>query len=223
MLLHKLILNFRNPGVRRDLASPYELHSTLCRLFSAGEEKSAPGSILWRLENSQNSCVSPQLLVQSFIKPDWSKVLLTKWLAKLPDEPLDLMARLSLENLHPGQRFRFRLRANPCVFREGKRQGLLRTVDQEAWLARKGVSHGFELPRLSSFTMDEEERIDVMISQEQMLRSKQRKGNEIRIYSVQYDGVLTVTDVEKFLAAIKSGIGHGKMMGLGLFSVVPLR
>ena len=74
-----------------------------------------------------------------------------------------------------------------------------------------------------SISASPQERIDVRISQEQMLRARQHAGNGIRIYSVLYDGVLTVTEPDTFRTALKSGIGHGKVMGLGLLSVVPTR
>ena len=37
-----------------------------------------------------------------------------------------------------------------------------------------------------------------------------------------YDGILTVIDPDKFMNALQTGIGHGKVMGLGLLSVVPI-
>lgn len=147
------------------------------------------------------------------------------WMAGDPSPAINLSSRLGLEKLEPGHRFRFRLRANPCVTREGKRLGLLRIIEQEAWIARKGrEQHGFSLPPLNSFDPEEAtmERIDVRISQEQMQRGKQRTGNEIRIFSVLYDGVLTVTEPERFRQSLQSGIGHGKALGLGLLSIAPL-
>jgi CRISPR system Cascade subunit CasE len=54
-----------------------------------------------------------------------------------------------------------------------------------------------------------------------MLRGKQHSGNAIRVFSVLYDGVLTVSMPEQFKLALQRGIGHGKVMGLGLLSVVP--
>jgi len=39
----------------------------------------------------------------------------------------------------------------------------------------------------------------------------------------QFDGVLQVTDPSGLLAAVRSGIGHGKAFGLGLISVAPYR
>lgn len=58
--------------------------------------------------------------------------------------------------------------------------------------------------------------------QTHMLRGKQHDGNEVRIFAVLYDGVLTVTDPNKFGYALQTGIGHGKVMGLGLLSVAPI-
>jgi len=52
-------------------------------------------------------------------------------------------------------------------------------------------------------------------------RSDGRKP-AIRIYSVLYDGAFEVTEPDKFRYALQYGIGHGKVMGLGLLSVVPI-
>jgi CRISPR system Cascade subunit CasE len=136
---------------------------------------------------------------------------------------IDLKERLKLDSLTAGHRFRFRLRANPCVTRNGKRQGLLKLEDQEAWLERKGNQHGFSLPRLVSFdfTKSTQMRIDVRVSQDQMLCDKQHTDNAIRIYSVLYDGILSVTNADAFKKVLQTGIGHGKVLGLGLLSVVP--
>ncbi len=145
------------------------------------------------------------------------------WLAQA-DPPLDLRTRLRLDALTTGQRFRFRLRANPCVSRNGKRQGLLQLFEQEQWIQRKGEAHGFVLPKLPAFDLSdaEEARVDVRVSQEQMLTGMQHQGNRIRIFSVLYDGVLTVIDEKAFVTVLQAGIGHGKSLGLGLLSVAPM-
>jgi CRISPR system Cascade subunit CasE len=145
------------------------------------------------------------------------------WLAQA-DPTIDLKNRLKLDSVDAGQRYRFRLRANPCLKRDGKRLGLLRLNDQEQWISRKGVQHGFSLPKLMGFDLSESphERVDVRVSQERMLQGKQHNGNAVRIYSVLYEGILTVTEPDKFRSALQTGIGHGKVMGLGLLSVVPI-
>ena len=140
------------------------------------------------------------------------------------DPSIDLDEKLKIDSFINGQRFRFRLRANPCVTRKGKRLGLLQLVEQEKWLERKGLQHGFSLPQLSSFDFSapSEERVDVRVSQDQMLRDKQHSDNSIRIFSVLYDGILMITEPSQFKEALQIGIGHGKVMGLGLLSVVPM-
>lgn len=224
MFLSRIHLNPRCREVRRDLADPYQLHSTLCRAFSPPDRRCPEGAFLWRLE-SETGPLGPRILVQSWAKPDWAGIGVEGWLAGF-DPSIDLARRLELDSLEPGRRFRFRLRANPCVKRNGKRLGLLRLEEQEAWIERKGNQHGYELPQPESFdcrNLMPERRIDVRVSQEQMLRGKQRTGNEIRVYSVLYDGFLSVTEPEKFRDALRTGIGHGKSMGLGLLSIAPGR
>ena len=184
-------------------------------------------AIGWQIRTPLSSETDPTghscILVQSRSMSDWVGIGVRGWLAKA-DPAIDLVERLKLDSLKVGQRFRFRLRANPCVTRNGKRLGLLRLEEQENWIERKGGRHGFSLPQLASFDLSAspQERIDVRISQEQMLRGKQHTGNGIRVYSVLYDGVLTVTEPDKFMDALQSGIGHGKVMGLGLLSVAPI-
>ncbi len=223
MFLHRIHLDPRRREARRDLSDPYQLHSTLCRAFCEPDRKCPEGEFLWRLEPETDSAGCPRILVQSRTIPDWTGIGVQGWLAKA-DPAIDLKERLKLDTLKTGQRFRFRLRANPCVTRNGKRMGLLRLEEQETWIKRKGDQHGFSLPQLAAFNLSEspQERIDVRISQEQMLRGKQHAGNGIRIYSVLYDGILTVNEPDKFRGALQTGIGHGKVMGLGLLSVVPI-
>ena len=223
MLLHRIHLDPRCREARRDLSDPYQLHSTLCRAFCEPDRKCPEGEILWRLEPEADLTGCPRILVQSKSIPNWPGIGVQGWLAKA-DPAIDLKDRLKLNSLKVGQRFRFRLRANPCVTRDGKRLGLLRLEEQEKWIQRKAGKHGFSLPQLASFDLavSPQERIDVRISQAQMLRGKQHTENSIRIYSVLYDGVLTVTEPDKFRDALQSGIGHGKVMGLGLLSVAPI-
>jgi CRISPR system Cascade subunit CasE len=237
MFLNRIHLDPRCREARRDLADPYQLHSTLCRAFSMPDRRCPEGAFLWRLEPEADPSGFPRILVQSRAVPDWTGVGVKGWLAKA-DTPIDIKQRLKLDSLQVGQCFRFRLRANPCVTRNGKRQGLLRSAEQEAWIARKAQQHGFSLPRLVSFDLSEsaQERVDVLISQEQWLRSRRNDGVEVRIYSVLYDGVLKVTDPSSFRTTllggvrkqdgkeqeITMGIGHGRAMGLGLLSVAPI-
>ena len=223
MFLHRIHLDPRCREARRDLSDPYQLHATLCRAFSPPDRKCPEGEILWRLDPEIDPDGCPRILVQSRRIPNWTGIGVKGWLAKA-DPPIDLKNRLKLDSLKIGQRFRFRLRANPCVTRDGTRLGLLQLEEQEHWSARKGHLHGFVLPQLPSFDLPEprRERVDVRVSQEQMLRGTQHAANGIRVYSVLYDGILTVSKPDIFKGALQTGIGHGKVMGLGLLSVAPI-
>jgi len=220
MFLHRIHLDPRCREARRDLADPYQLHSTLCRAFNTPDNKCLPGEFLWRLEPEVDQAGHPRILVQSRHLPEWTGIGVKGWLSQA-DSAIDLHARLKLDALKVGQHFRFRLRANPCVTRNGKRIGLRRQEEQETWFARKGDLHGFLLPHLTSFDLPDQtpQRIDVRISQEQMLRGKQHSGNGIQIFSVLYDGILKVSDPNAFRDALRLGVGHGKALGLGLLSV----
>lgn len=210
MYLHRLHLNQRCKEARRDLADPYEMHSTLCRAFAIPKQKCPPGEILWRLEPETDPKGNPRVLVQGRSAPDWSRIGIKDWFAYEPDPPIDLADKLKLGSLSAGKRFRYRLRANPSKtdIRNGKRLGLLRLEDQEKWLARKGKDHGFSLA-------------SIHVSEEKMAHGDRRNGGAIHSFSVLFDGILTVMEPGKFEAAVKTGIGRGKAMGLGLFSVVP--
>jgi CRISPR system Cascade subunit CasE len=223
VFLHRIHLDPRCREARRDLSDPYQLHSTLCRAFSAPDRKCSEGAFLWRLEPESDLVGIPRILVQSRIIPDWSGIGVQGWLANA-DPAINLNDRLQLGSLRSGQCFRFRLRANPCVTRNGKRLGLLRLEEQESWIERKGARHGFTVMRRTDFDLLEpsQERIDVRISQDQMSRGRRHSGNDIRVFSVLYDGMLTVSEPDSFREALQDGIGHGKAMGLGLLSVVPV-
>lgn len=196
--------------------------ATLCRAFCEPNRKCPEGEFLWRLEPETDVAGYPRILIQSRSLPNWSRVGVQGWLANA-DPAVNLEERLKLNSLSAGQRFRFRLRANPCVTRQGKRFGLTQTDKQEDWIERKSNQHGFLLPKLSSFDLSESSkvRVDVRISQGQLLRGKSRAGNDICVHSVLYDGLLTVTEPDKFRHALGTGIGHAKVMGLGLLSVAP--
>lgn len=228
MRLHRVTLNPRSKEARRDLADPYQMHATLCRAFFPQDTPCPPGALLWRLEPEADTQGYPRVLVQSRAAPEWSQLSESGWLA-LADPGIDLVQKLRLDALAAGRVFRFRLRANPCKTVQGKRTGLVHPHAQRDWLARKGERHGFGL--LASDTPDYFDFVtnpkgqtypDVRVSQSQMLTGRRRDGKTIRVYAALFEGRLTVSDPDRFRAALTAGIGHGKVMGLGLLSVIPV-
>jgi len=96
------------------------------------------------------------------------------------------------------------------------------------WLLRKGEQHGFAVPESVTpdyfdFRLSHDGRAyhDVRISHEQTLKGSQHGGNAIRVFAALFEGRLTVCDPVRFRAALETGVGHGKVLGLGLLSVAP--
>jgi CRISPR system Cascade subunit CasE len=229
MLLHRITLNPRSKEARRDLADPYQMHATLCRAFFPQDTPCPPGALLWRLEPEVDREGRARVLIQSQATPDWSSLYESGWLA-LAEPGIDLVQKLSLDSLAVGQTFRFRLRANPCKTQQGKRLGLLHFEAQQTWLARKGEQHGFSLPCADApdyfdflDSAKGEPYPDIRVSQDQMLVGRRQDGNVIHVFSVLFEGQLKVSDTAKFRAVFDLGIGHGKVMGLGMLSVIPSR
>jgi len=210
MYLSRLILNARSRAVQRDLARPGEMHKTVLRAFPNNLAEDAE-RVLYRLDQllqTQQLC----LLVQSQAAPDWKQLDPGYLQAELPDNPAVKEVALHLQ---AGQCLAFRLRANPTKRlsagkgKIGKRIGLYKLEEQIHWLQRKSEQHGFVV---HSTMPTQQQRID-----------QQGADRDLKFFSVQFDGVLQVTDPVAFLAAIQAGIGSGKAFGFGLLSVAPAR
>jgi CRISPR system Cascade subunit CasE len=203
MFLSQLTLNPRDRDARRDLANPYELHSTFERTFPTGR-------VLWRLEMTRQG--PPTVLVQHTSEPVWA-ALADTYLAREPEmKTLDLKRLLEPERL-----LRFRLRANPTVTRfdpiaqKNKRHGLTLLEDQLQWLDGQFMRSGLEPV---GFTVSNTERI---------VTHKRSAERPITVLAVTFDGHARVHEPDAAHALLEAGIGHAKALGMGLVSVAPAR
>jgi CRISPR system Cascade subunit CasE len=219
MYLSRLILNPRNRRVQRELAEPYQMHKSLMRGFpdNLNREKER---VLFRVDaDPRNDSLS--VLLQSTLESKWG------WLEdnrargyllpehRLPPGVEKNPAAKSFDlKLAPGQVLAFRLRANPTVRRkfpngDRKRVGLYRDEEQLAWLARKAESGGF---RILSAGVRSEPEVGGRI---------RRNGDthKLKLLAVRFDGILQVTDPERFQETVRQGIGSGKGLGFGLLSL----
>jgi CRISPR system Cascade subunit CasE len=154
-------------------------------------------------------------------------------------EPMDRHGLFIIESkpfepcLAPGVRLRFSLRANPVVSRfsgrdtRGTRHDVimnaLHHVPREersdrrfsiaveagrTWLARQGQRHGFVIDR------------NVAVDGYESVRLPRPGGARPLAFStVDFDGVLTVTNPEAFLAQLFMGFGHARAFGCGLMLI----
>ncbi len=204
--LSQLTPNLNSHKAQRDLGDLYELHRTLqTQGFGTDRETS---QMLYRIENTH---AGTRVLVQSAQAPDWTALQANQYL-QLPPQTKTVVATLAA-----GTSLRFRLIANPTKKKmrtdaEGKQQHsnrvpLVHEAAQQEWLQRKAMQNGFALR-------------SCQLSQSQVAYGKRRKGKHaIKIYSVQFDGVLTITDADKFQQAWQQGIGPAKAFGCGLLSI----
>lgn len=134
--------------------------------------------------------------------------------------------------LEPGDRLRFSLRANPVVRRRGTgRRSVKHDVVMDAlhsrpngerakhrrlavwdqgfaWLRRQGERAGFDLGVN-----------DVEIDGYQQHHCERASGHWMRFSTIDFNGVLTVGDVEMFLSSVARGFGATKAYGCGLMLI----
>lgn len=125
----------------------------------------------------------------------------------------------------------------------GKRVELRSEQEQLDWLARKGESCGFRLRAVRTTASPttpqpprQRERAAAIFGQEApqqvvvpdirtvpggKIIGRQPQGRRMTFAAVTFEGVLEITDVDRFRAALVEGIGPAKAYGFGLLSIAP--
>ncbi|MBI0113262.1 MULTISPECIES: type I-E CRISPR-associated protein Cas6/Cse3/CasE [unclassified Gilliamella] len=193
-------------------SGPYAIHQWLWQLFPNQEKR----CFLFREER---------------IGKGYQYYLLSE-IAPLTNHELFLVETKPYQpKLTVGMKLIFSLRANPVVFKNGKRsdvmmnakylakqQGLdneIKIRQNEAainWLIKQSESRGFSLSTTDGQQLD---CTVINYTQEQFIKKSNFKP--ITYSRVDYQGVLTVTDVDLFLNTIYQGVGKSKGFGCGLF------
>lgn len=121
-----------------------------------------------------------------------------------------------IERITDGSKWHFRLRANPVIHKkssDGKRGKVIAHITpkhQGEWLKRQAEKNGFSL---------EDGQWGVADSKWHIFKKNREEKHEVRILSVTYEGILTVTDTDLFRKALVNGIGREKAFGQGLLTV----
>lgn len=228
MYLTRMPLNAARWETRRLMASPYRLHAAVEATFPPGMAAGDGGRVLWRLDKSADGPQAFWLYIVSPEKPDLTHVVeQAGWpVHERLWETKDY--RPFLDRLENGQRWEFRLKANPVrkVRKDkgrrpdervvGTLQGHVTVEQQVEWLVSRAEAHGFELP------LDANEAPAVIVSQRN--REVFRRGSdEVTLSTAVYDGALTVTDADLMRTALCQGIGRAKGFGCGLLTIAPVR
>lgn len=189
-------------------------HGAIESSFSEKQERN-----LWRLDQVNDklylllvSKQKPNLTVmhQQFGKPntspDWKTIEYSPF----------------IENIQNGSRWQFRLVVNPTKStkeqqsKELKYRGRVRSVTEGEmleWLADRSAKRGFSVKR---------GEYDVVGIQWLDFQKKVTSLEHVKFRMVTYEGILTVTDRDKFAETLVNGIGREKVYGQGLLTVVPI-
>lgn len=120
-----------------------------------------------------------------------------------------------LNSLRNGQRWHFRLQANPVLSAlgegdaRGKRVAHKTIKYQRAWLADRAAKWGFKL---------DPDSYDV-VSEKWCSFKKKKDQRRITFLSVCFEGILEITDAELFRQTLTRGVGKEKAYGQGLLTV----
>jgi CRISPR system Cascade subunit CasE len=243
LYLSRLLLNPRSRDVRRDLGNCHELHRTILRALPQVEDNEAKArerfGVLHRLENDQRQ-QKLTLLVQSFLKPAWSRLPSDYLLVTDEENPACKPIHETYARLGAGQCLTFRVRANPTrrisgknaqeAQWHGKRVEIRDEEQQIAWLRRKGQEAGFKLasvrinPTVPNVNLAPQGKTFGYRRHSEETSAGpayEVSGSNRRMSfgSVLFEGELIVTDVKAFREALMQGIGSGKAYGFGLLSI----
>ncbi|MBE7440780.1 MAG: type I-E CRISPR-associated protein Cas6/Cse3/CasE [Spirochaetales bacterium] len=97
-----------------------------------------------------------------------------------------------------------------------KKVGIYDQAGQLAWIARQGEQYGFRLLA----TAPEGPDATILTNPGGLRHAFHRKGgHRIKFFSIHFQGVLEISDSERFLDGYRSGIGSGKAFGCGLLLI----
>lgn len=217
------LTRFRVNGARRDarklLASPQAMHAAVLAGFARPEDHTAPGArTLWRLD--QGGPQQHLLYIVSPGAPDLTHLVeqagwptTESWLTR-PYRPF-------IDGLDKGQRWAFRLTANPV--RNGRRSddaptqryGHVTVTQQVDWLVARAQRNGFSI---------DDPHQSLLVHRRQTHKFQRgRDKSPVTLATATYDGILTIEDAGPFRSLITNGIGHARAYGCGLLTLAPVR
>lgn len=204
MYLSRIPLDITDRNTMKALSSPSIFHGAISESFTGGRPE-----VLWRIDALNERLF---MLILSVDKPDLTNFSRQfsngdNWETKDYGQLLD--------RIKNGSVFKFRLTSNPTKTicdkngKRGKVAAHITTEHQKNWLIQKGTQNGFSV---------NENSFDVV--QSKWHRFYKQGNNYVTLLSVTFEGILEVTDAEKFKAVLTKGIGRGKAYGMGLMTVM---
>jgi CRISPR system Cascade subunit CasE len=217
VFLTRFRINTARRGARKLLTSPQAMHASVLAAFPSPTTGCASQPrTLWRLDESSHGLL---LYIVSPTAPDLTHLVEQ---AGWPTTETWETRRYAdfLTSLHTGQRWAFRLTANPV--RNGRlphkpdtqRVGHVTVEQQRQWLLSRATQAGFLVPA------NIHGEPSVTVHGRQTLTFN-RNGHRVTLRVVTYDGQLEVTDAAALRTSLTVGVGHAKAYGCGLLTLAP--
>lgn len=191
MYITQIELNLRNHLIFKKLRSLDDYHAYIESAFPAEQLLGVRKRHLWRLDGQT-------ILLVSEDEPD--------------KEALDKYGKVIIKdyskfinNVNIQRPYRFRLVANPLQSNiKDRRIPCHGNKQRLEWLKKQGARYGFK------------------VIQAQVANYKENKIRKhgFTVKSVTFEGILQVTDTKKFRQALAQGIGHEKVYGCGLMTIM---
>ena len=200
LFLSRVELNPYKEKTLRALESP--------NLFHGAIESSLPGERvrnLWRIDTVKGR---KYILLLTQEIPELSCFISQFGFEKDPSSYSTKEYGPFVGRIKDGQKWSFRLTANPVTRAKNKASACTGKDRQLQWLLDRAEGHGFAVDDIS---IKETKWLDFL---------KGRERYNVHIFSVQYEGILTVTDSALFKKALSEGIGREKAYGMGLLTVM---
>lgn len=225
MFLSRMTLNPQRRGTRLLRSNPQAMHAAVMAAFPPGAEARP----LWRLDVGRTTL---DLLIASSTRPSFEHLQeQAGWTAQPSWESREYGPLL--DRLQRGQRYGFRLTANPSHVAEvrpgvKRRVGHVSPQHQLRWLMerqdRMGVSI-LDSAGLATSAGVQPETVDgtAMARITGRRRLEFRHGaSPITLVQADYEGHLEVVKPDELREALRAGVGRGKAYGCGLLTLAPV-
>lgn len=217
MYLTRFQLNPQRRGATKLLTSPQVMHAAVLAGFADPSPADA-GRVLWRLDADGPRAA---LYIVSPDRPDLTHLVeQAGWPTKSGGwDTRDYRALLN--RLEAGQRWAFRLTANPVhsvrseAGGRGKPQGHVTVGQQEEWLLDREGRIGASFVGTTGESLMRVTRRDTL--------SFRRQQAQVTLRTARFEGTLTVTDPHRLSEALTHGIGRARGYGCGMLTLAPVR
>ena len=235
MYISRMPINGARRSAMEIIASPNIMHAAVEASYPPVADsdtcENAPtatesGRILWRIDPIAGEGRSAWLYVVSPRRPDFTHLCeQVGWPVEGGWETKDYASLLN--RLSAGQRWQFRLKANPVrkVLKDkgttsradvvGTLQGHVTVEQQMGWLLDRAERNGFRV-------CDGADGAPQLKVSQRNKSSFMHAGTKATLSTAVFDGALEVVDEELLRQALCCGIGRAKAFGCGLMTIAPL-